>query len=446
MSAPLSAIRGTFLHLLGDPWDDPDSNVQFLADGMLICQEGKVVELGPTAELELRYPGLTPSHHHGRLLVPGFIDCHLHYAQTRIIGSYGKELLDWLAAYVFPEELKFTSKDYADEVAHQFFDLALSHGTTTVQSFATTSPHSVRAFFQEAERRGMRVICGLTGMDRQGTCPDDYRDSPDSFYEGSSTLIEEFHGKGRNLYSICPRFALGSTHEQMLRAGQLRREYPDCWVNTHLSENPREIQTVLGFYPDAPDYLQVYERYDLVGPRFSAGHSIYLSPSEFERMARAGAAITFCPSSNLFLGSGLLQLDQVRQHGVRLGLGCDSGGGNTLCQLQTLDNAYKVGMLQYVQSGSPDCQISALRGLYLLTLGSAHSLYLDDRLGNFLPGKEADLVVLDCAASPVLAMRHGKSGPATLEEAIDMFFGLMLLGDDRCVEATYVAGRRAYPF
>lgn len=439
-----TGIRGTFLHLLRSPWQDPDDSVVFHHDGLLVCHEGRVLDFGPYSEVLARHPQVPITEIRDRLIVPGFIDCHLHFAQTRIIGSYGKELLEWLAAYVFPEEARLQSKDYADEVAHEFFDLAISHGTTTVQSFATTSPNSVRAFFEEATRRNMRVICGLTGIDREGTCPDYYRDSADSFYEGSAQLIEEFHERGRNLYSICPRFALGSTHEQMTRAGQLRREYPQCWVNTHLSENPKEIETVLGFFPDAPDYLEVYERYGLVGPRFSAGHSIYLSPSEFERMAQAGAAITFCPSSNLFLGSGLLQLDMVQKYGVRLGLGCDSGGGNTISQLQTLDNAYKVGMLQYVKSGSTDCQISALRGLYLLTLGSAHSLYLDDRLGNFEVGKEADFVALDCAATPSLKVRNRKSGPANLEEAIHQFFGLMMLGDDRCVDSTYIAGQCAY--
>ncbi|MCA9790401.1 MAG: guanine deaminase [Candidatus Eremiobacteraeota bacterium] len=440
---PRLGIRGPFLDLVGDPWTQPQSEcARFRPDGLMIVNDGLIEAFGDYQALAPLHPELEIDDHRNRLIVPGFIDCHVHYPQTRIIGAYGNQLLDWLARYVFPEETRFQDKDYALEVAEEFFELLVCHGTTTAQSFATTFPASVEAFFEVADRLGMRVLCGLTGIDREGTAPEDYRDTPESFYEGSRYLIERYHGQGRNLYSICPRFALGSTDAQMQRAGQLKNEFPDCWVNTHLSENPVEIETVLGFYPDAQDYLEVYERYGLVGPRFSAGHSIHLSVGEFERMARAGAAITFCPSSNLFLGSGLFRLDLCRQHGVRLGLGCDSGAGNSLSMLKTLEDAYKVGMLGFVSHGGDEFKISALRGLYLATLGSAHSLYLDHQIGNFKPGKEADVVVLDAAGTPTLAIRTRASGPRTLDEASFQFFGLMLLGDERCVEATYLAGVR----
>lgn len=438
-----SAVRGAILDVVKDPWLHPQEDcARFWADAVIQCRQGKIESIEPFQED--RHSGLPIEHYPGALIVPGFVDCHLHYAQTRVIGAYGNQLLEWLQTYVFPEEIKFRDKSYADEVAHQFFDLLLAQGTTTVQSFATTSAHSVEAFFEEAARRQVRAITGLTGIDREGTAPEEYRDTPDSFYEGSAALIERFHGQGRNLYSICPRFALGSTEAQMNRAGQLKSEYPDCWVNTHLSENPVEIETVLGFFPDDRDYLAVYERFGLVGPRFSAGHSIHLSLDEFERMAGAGAAITFCPASNLFLGSGLFRIDRCKEYGVRLGLGCDSGAGNTLSMLRTLDDAYKVGMLQFVQDPDERFKVSALRGLYLATLGSAHSLYLDHLVGTLEQGKEADFVVLEPSGSPTLAARNGAVKPVDLETACYLFFGMMMLYDERVVRATYVHGRRRH--
>ncbi len=423
------------------PWSyAPEEAARFFEDGLLIYSEGKIEAFGAYHELAPRYPDLKPAHFPNRLIVPGFVDCHVHYPQTRIIGSYGNQLLDWLQRYVFPEELKFQDKTYAEEVAELFFSLLIANGTTTVQSFTTTFPVSVEVFFEAAQRWNVRAVAGLTGIDRPGTAPDPYRDTAASFYENSGQLLERFHGRGRNLYAICPRFALGSTPEQLEKAGLLRQQYPDCWVNTHLSENPTEIKTVLQFFPDARDYLEIYERYQLVGPRFSAGHAIHLSPGEFERLAAAGAAITFCPSSNLFLGSGLFRLDRCLEAGVRLGLGCDSGAGNSLSMLQTLDNAYKVGMLGFVEQGQEAFKISPLRGLYLATLGSARSLYLDHLVGNFEVGKEADLVVLHPAGHPTLRARSGDSGPKSLEEAADQFFGLMMLGDERCVEMTLAGG------
>lgn len=358
----MRAVRGTLLDCLRDPWEcQHDSEaVRYLPDGILVHRNGHFLDLGPAEEMERKYPSLDVQDYSGHLIVPGFIDVHLHYAQTRIIGSFGRQLLEWLQTYTFPEELKFRSKDYADEVASFFFDQMARYGTTTVQSFATTHPNSVRAFFQEAKRRKARVLCGLTGIDRENTAPDDYRDTPEDFYQGSVELIEEFHNQGRCLYSISPRFAFGSTHEQMLKAGQLAEEYPELWIQTHLSENPSEIKAVLEFFPDCNDYLGVYEKYGLVRKRFVAGHGIYLSEDEFARLGQAEASVAFCPASNLFLGSGYFQWDRANHHGVRWGLGCDSGGGNTMSILRTLDDAYKVGMLQVV-TAERERDLEALR-------------------------------------------------------------------------------------
>ena len=272
-------IRGTLLDCVQDPWSNEDERaaIRYFSDGALVVQDGEILELGPAREILEAHHELPVEDFSGSLLVPGFVDVHLHYAQTKIIGSFGRQLLEWLQTYTFPEELKFTDKTYADEVAAIFFQEMLRAGTTTVQSFATTHPNSVIAFFEEAERRGVQGLCGLTGIDREGAAPDAYRDTANGFYEGSKELLERFHGKGRNLYSISPRFAFGSTPAQLEMAGKLAEEHPDCWIQTHLSENPAEVASVLELFPDCDDYLGVYEKYGLVRKKFVAGHSIYLS-------------------------------------------------------------------------------------------------------------------------------------------------------------------------
>lgn len=423
--------------------------MRYIPDGLLVFENGRFTELGEASQLLERHRDAAVEDHSGHLIVPGFIDVHLHYAQTRIIGSFGRQLLDWLATYTFPEELKFRSKDYADEVAHFFFDQVTSFGTTTVQSFATTAPSSVEAFFEEAQRREMRVICGLTGIDREGTAPDEYRDTPESFYEGSKALLERFHQRGRCSYAITPRFSFGSTDAQMKMAQRLAEEHPDAWIQTHLSENPTECRLVLEFFPGCKDYLETYEKYGLVRKRAAFGHGIYLSEDEFRRLGEADASVAFCPASNLFLGSGHFQWDRANHHKVRWGLGCDSGGGNTLSLIRTLDDAYKVGMIQAVCSqrdkDEDALRLSAIKGLYAGTLGSAHCLDLDDKVGNFESGKEADFVVLDTGGSPILDFRRDGSRPGdSLQAACHQFFGLMMLWVPEVVKATYVAGASAF--
>ena len=445
------AVRGTLLDCVGDPWKSEDEReaARYIADGLLVFEDGRFSELGEAKELLSRHPDATVEDWTGHLIVPGFIDVHLHYAQTRIIGSFGRQLLDWLQTYTFPEELKFRSKDYADEVASFFFDELARLGTTSVQSFATTSPRSVEAFFEEAQRRNARVICGLTGIDREGTAPDDYRDTPESFYEGSKQLLQRFHEKGRCLYAITPRFSFGSTDAQMKAAQRLAEEHPDVWIQTHLSENPTECKVVLEFFPDCKDYLETYEKYGLVRKRAAFGHCIYLSEDEMRRLGEADASIAFCPSSNLFLGSGHFQWDRANHHGVRWGLGSDSGGGNTLSLIRTLDDAYKTGMVQAVcsdrEKDEEALRMSAIKGLYAATMASARCLDLDDRIGNFSGGKEADFVVLDTGASRILDFRRNGTKPSDgLQAACHQFFGMMMLWVPEVVKATYIAGQTAF--
>lgn len=458
------AIRGTFFDFLDDPWKhvgQEQNAARFVADGLLVVKDGRIEDFGPFAEVSARRPGLEVTHLPGRILMPGFIDGHIHFPQTRVLGAYGNQLLDWLQNSIFMEELKYNDRDYASQAAEHFFTALLAGGTTTCQAFTTSSPVSTEVFFEEAAKRNMRVISGLTGIDR--FAPPEVVISPDDFYTESKRLIERYHRQGRNLYAITPRFAVGCTDAMMERCRQLKQEHPDCWINTHISENPSEIRTAREHYPDCPDYTSVHEKHGLLGPKFTAGHGVWLSGDEMRRFSKAGAAISFCPLSNLFLGSGLFRLGRAKDpdHPVRLSVGSDMGGGNAFSLVRVLEEAYKVGMCNNTMldgSVNPREQdlaeaernkLSPYRAFYLATLGGAHSLYLDDILGNFEPGKEADFVALDWNAGQSAMAWHqslavGEGGPATMEQAAKLLFGIMAVGDDRNVDETWVAGRRLY--
>jgi len=434
------AVRGAFLDFTKDPfYNDEKESVRFTQDGLLVVQDGKIKDFGRYDDLKKKFGDLETISYADRLIVPGFIDCHVHYPQTRVVAAYGNQLLEWLTVSVFPEEIKFKDAAYAREVASLFLDDVLHRGTTTVLSYTTTFPESVDVFFEEASKRNMRVIAGLTGIDLKGFAPDAYIDSAESFYRDSKALYHKWHGKGRNLYAVTPRFAFGSSDEMLKRAGELYKELPDVYVNTHLSENRSEVEGVKTRFPTAANYLDVYDRAGLVGPRSVFGHSIYLSDSEFKRMSDSGAAIAFCPSSNLFLGSGLFKIAEAksRRTPVLVGVGTDVGGGDNFGVLAVLKDAYKVGMLQ-------DYRLSAFKLLYLATRGSAEALYLGDKLGTFDPGKEADFVVLDLMATPELAARNRTPEVTSLDEAAFKTFGLIMLGGSRGVAATYVAGKKLY--
>jgi guanine deaminase len=394
------------------------------------------------------------------LIMPGFIDGHIHFPQVRALGAYGAQLLDWLQNSIFPEELKYKDRDYSRTAAKHFFDALLAGGTTTCQAFTTSSPVSSEEFFAEADRRNMRVIAGLTGIDR--FAPDDSLISPDDFYRESKRLIERYHRQGRNLYAITPRFAVGCTSEMMDRCRQLKKEFNDCWVNTHISENPSEVRTARVHFPECADYTNVHETHGLLGPKFTAGHGIWLSNDELRRFSAAGAAVAFCPLSNLFLGSGLFRLGRATDpdNRVRVCLGSDVGGGNAFSLIRVLEEAYKVGMCNNTMldgSVNPREQdlaeaernkLSPYRAFYLATLGGAQALYLDDLLGNFEKGKEADFVALDWNAGQLAMAWHQSltargATPATIDEAAQLLFGIMSLGDDRNIDQTWIAGRRA---
>jgi len=437
MSASTLALRADFLHCLDDPLHH-DGAVEHVPDGLLMIEDGHVAWLRPASEA--RVPdGVPVVERSGKLVVPGFVDTHVHYPQVDVIASHGTQLLDWLERYTFPAEMRFADVDHARATAAFFLDTLLANGTTTALVFATVHPQSVDAFFGEALARNLRMISGKVLMDRHA--PRALLDTPDSARDESRRLIRDWHGKGRLGYAVTPRFAPTSTPEQLAVAGALLDEYPDVHLHTHLAENADECDWVATLFPDAIDYLGVYERHGLVRRRSVFAHAIHLPHDAWRRLARAEAAVAHCPTSNLFIGSGLYDLRAADAARVRTGLGTDVGGGDSFSLLRTLNEAYKVQQLQR-HTVSPE------RMLYLATLGGARALDLEASIGNFRPGKEADLVVLDDAATPLLARRSAmartRSAASTSDRAggwQERLFALMMLGDERAVAETRIMGR-----
>lgn len=433
LTATTTAYRGSILHFLSDPGEasEPAGSYEYLEDGVLVVRDGRVAETGPACEVLARLPADTAIvDRTGELILPGFVDCHIHYSQTDVIASYGEQLLEWLDRYTYPAERRFGDAGHAREVADFFLDELLRNGTTTALVLGTVHPESVDAFFAAAQARSLRMAAGKVLMDRN--CPEFLRDTPESGYAESRALIEKWHGQDRLMYAITPRFAPTSTEAQLERAGDLAAEFPDVFVHTHLAENRKEVAWVRDLFPWARSYLDVYARFGLVRPRSVFAHCIHLDEEDLEMLAEQRALAAFCPTSNLFLGSGLFDLRRMRNAGVLVGIATDVGGGTSFSMLKTLAEGYKIAQLA-------DQPLSAYRAFYLATLGGAQGLHLDDRIGNFAPGKEADFVVIDLAATPLAERRHARTG--TLEERL---FMAMMLGDDRFIAETYVLGRRVH--
>ncbi|MFI8737279.1 guanine deaminase [Ectopseudomonas toyotomiensis] len=427
MTTNIKAYRAAILHSLADPAAvGVEQSYEYFEDGILLIENGKVAQVGAAAELLPKLAGVEIQHHRDALITPGFIDTHIHYPQTGMIASYGEQLLDWLNTYTFPTEQQFKDKAHASDVAAIFLKELLRNGTTTALVFGTVHPQSVDAFFEQANKLNLRMIAGKVLMDRNA--PDYLTDTAESGYAESKALIERWHGKGRLHYAVTPRFAPTSTPEQLELAGKLLGEYPDLYMHTHLSENRKEIEWVKELFPERKGYLDVYDHHKLIGPRAVFAHGVHLCDDECKRLAETGSAVAFCPTSNLFLGSGLFDLNKLEAHGVRVGLGTDVGAGTSFSQLQSLNEAYKIMQLQ-------GKKLDPFKSLYLATLGGANALYLDDKLGNFLPGKDADFLVLDYNATPLISYRMQQA--RSLEERL---FALTMLGDDRAVKETFAAG------
>ncbi|MEO8017076.1 MAG: guanine deaminase [Pseudomonadota bacterium] len=430
-ASPTHAIRGPALTFSGDAFiEGIEATLRHESDAIVGMAGGKITHFGPAAAVAPTLPPGTHIRECGRdsLILPGFIDCHVHYPQTQIIGAYGEQLLDWLEKYTFVAEQRFADVAHARAVAEVFLDECLRNGTTTVASFATVHAHSVDAFFEAAGKRGMRTIAGKCLMDRNA--PEALRDTAQRGHDESKALIQRWHGKGRASYAITPRFAPTSTPAQMELAGALWKEHPGTYLQSHVSENRAEIEWAKKLFPERDGYLDIYDHYGQLGPRAIYGHGVWLTEAEIARIHETGTAIAHCPTSNQFLGSGLFGLRRAKQlaRPVRVGLATDVGAGTTLSMLRTMGAAYQVAQLG-------GASLSAPLAFYLATRGGAQALYLEDRIGSLAVGMEADLVVLDMKSTPLIEfrMRHCES----LEEAL---FVQMTMADERAVRATIVGG------
>lgn len=421
-------LRGRVLSFHSKPQGAEDTgSFVYHEDGAVLMKDGKITAMGPYQETVLLAPNATMVDHRPHLLLPGFIDLHLHFPQVQVIASWGAQLLDWLNTYTFPEETRFADHAHAEDMARAFFDLLTTHGTTTAMAYCSVHEASAEAFFAESARRDMRMIGGKVLMDRNA--PDGLRDTAQSGYDASKRLIEKWHNKGRAHYAITPRFAITSTPEQLVAAGTLVTEHPDCYVQTHLSENPDEIAFTKSLFPEARDYLDVYQRAGLITDKTFLGHAIHLEPREIDALSETGAHPVFCPTSNLFLGSGLFDDAGLRARGIRNAIATDIGAGTSYSMLQTLNEAYKVLQLQGQALHPYDA-------FDWITRGNAETLGMVDKIGTLDVGSEADVVVLDARATPAMALRMART--QTLAEEL---FVLMMMGDDRAVAQTYVAGK-----
>lgn len=426
----VQAYRAGLLTFHADPAFSDQAH-SWHEDGLLIVADGKIQAAGDWSTLHATLaPDVPVTDYRGKFITAGFIDAHIHYPQTDIIASPAPGLLPWLEQYTFPTERAFADPAHAAEVAEFFLDELLRVGTTTALVYCTVHPQSVDAFFTASEARGVRMIAGKVLMDRN--CPDFLCDTAERGAIETEDLIRRWHNRGRSQYAITPRFAPTSTEAQMELAGALARKYPDTYLQTHVSENEDECRWVKQLYPAARSYLDVYDRYGMLRPRAVFGHCIWLDAQDRARIAETRSAAAVCPTSNLFLGSGLFDFEAADQAGMLMALATDVGAGTSFSMLQTMNEAYKVARLK----GS---YLPALRMFYLATLGAARSLHLDDTIGSLAAGNEADFIVLDPQATPLLARRTARTD--SLEE---LLFALALLGDDRVIAATYSAGRQVH--
>jgi len=426
-------IRGRLLAFLREPQGVDDQGSYFYEeDGALLVRDGKVAARGDYASVSRKAgEGVTVIDHRPHLLLPGFIDGHMHYPQMQVIASYGAELLEWLNEYTFPEEARFRDAQHGRRISRLFLDELIRHGTTTAAVYCSVHKSSAEAFFAEAHERDMLMIAGKVMMDRNA--PDGVTDTPQSGYDDTKALIEEWHGKGRQNYAITPRFAITSSPEQMEMAEALVREYPDCHMQTHLSENRDEIAFTQELYPWSKDYTDVYEHYGLLGGKSLLGHCIHLSEREADALSESGSVAVFCPTSNLFLGSGLFDYQRYRKRNkpLRIASATDVGGGTNYSMLRTMDEGYKVIAL----NGE---KLNPLASFWQITRGNAEALSIGDRVGSLEVGSGADIVVLNSRATPAMRLRMERTG--TLAEEL---FLLQTLGDDRAAVEVYVAGRPA---
>jgi guanine deaminase len=374
-----------------------------------------------------------PIHDYGeKLVMPGLIDAHIHFPQYRMLAAPGKDLLDWLSRFTFPEEARYSDHAYAAAKAEIFLDRLLAHGTTTALAFCSVHKTCVDALFAGAQKRNMALITGKTMMDRNAILA--VQDDPETGARESEALYNSWHGKGRLRYAVTPRFAVTSSEEQLRLSGELLKSLNGALMQTHISESAREIAMVKTLFPKAMDYTDVYDQFGLLSKRSLFAHGIHLSERECQRLSETESTVVHCATSNTFLGSGLMSMPHLRKEGrlVHIGLGTDVGGGTSYSMLATLGETYKVQMLNGYKP-------TAAELFRMATIGNAQRLHIEGETGSLTAGKFADITVIDPEATPVLKSRHELS--QSLE---DILFSLIILGDDRAIAATYVAGKRLH--
>ena len=413
---------------------DTDGTPLYESDGLLVVGLGtdgvqRVVDAGPYRTVAARHPQVAVTHWPDRLIAPGFIDMHVHYPQTDIIGAPADGLLPWLENYTFPAETRFAQPAYAAEVANVFFSELLRHGVTTALAFATTHPASVDAFFQGAQKRGLRMISGKVLQDRHS--PDGLRDETEQSLIDSETLIQRWHGQGRLGYAITPRFAPTSTDAQLRGAGELAARHPDTWIHSHVAENRDEVRWVRELFPQARSYVDVYRGFGLLRERAVYAHCIHLDDADRALMRDTGAVAAVSPTSNLFLGSGFFDYEGAERIGMRHGLASDVGGGTSCSPFHTMLAAYYVGREGQTK---PGLSLAPSRLWWHHTGGAARALGLQGVIGTLQAGTEADFVLLNPKATPLLARKTERA--QNLEE---LLFALIVLGDDRVVDQVCIA-------
>lgn len=422
-------ILGQTLGFQGNPLQTPWADVtQHNSQGAILVRDGIIADMGGRDALLKAHPQAEITDYGDHLIVAGFVDAHVHYPQTGIIASWGKRLIDWLNDYTFPEEARLNAPSYAAEIAERYFNLAQAHGTTSMASFCTSAPASVDAYFTAAATRNMRVVGGKTCMDRNA--PVDLVDTAQRAYDESKALLDKWHGAGRAIYAITPRFSPTSTPDQLAALGALWAERPTALMQTHLSEQVEELAWVQELFPDARDYLDTYEKFGLLGQRGLYGHAIHLQEREVARLAEVGAAVVHCPTSNTFIGSGLFDLMGLAKAQVTTGLATDTGGGSSFSMLRTMAAAYEIGQLR----GTP---LHPAQLMWLASEGSAAALHLSGTIGHLGIGAEADLCVLDLTSTPAIAQRSARAN-----DFWESLFPTIMMGDDRAIADVWIAGTR----
>jgi guanine deaminase len=424
-------LRGRLLSFRRAPHSiDDTASYLYLEDGGLLIDDGKIVAIGDYSDIKKSAPeDVAEKDHRPHLIVPGLIDLHLHFPQMQVIGSYAANLLEWLNSYTFPEECRFVESAHAQRIATHFYDELLRHGTTTAAAYCSVHKTSADAYFAEAMKRNMLMVGGKVMMDRNA--PQGLLDTPEMSYDETRAVIADWHGKGRNHVAITPRFAITSTPQQMQAAQALAQEFPDLFIQTHLSENLDEIKYTCELYPEATDYTDIYVRYGLMRDTTLLGHAIHLSEREADVLSETGAVAVHCPTSNLFIGSGLFPMKKLqrREKPVRIAVATDIGGGSSYSMLRTMDEAYKIQQLLGER-------LNPLESWFLMTLGNAQALSMASRIGTLDVGTDADITVLNASSTPAMALKMEVVNSLTEE-----LFLMLTMGDDRTVSETYVAGK-----